>query len=103
RVMRRREFVATLGGAAAWPLAVRAQEPGHVYRLGVLHQLPRTAVQFARLVDGLRRQGFIEGRNLVVDPAGFGSNAQQYHARAAEKVQSGANVIFAACDAAMRA
>jgi putative ABC transport system substrate-binding protein len=102
--MRRREFMTLLGGVAlAWPLAARAQEPGHVYRLGVLHQLPRTAAQFARLVDGLRRQGFIEGRNLVVDPAGFGSNAQQYHARVAEMVQSGANVIFAGGDAAMRA
>jgi putative ABC transport system substrate-binding protein len=101
--MKRREFISLLGGAAAWPLAAHAQEPDRIYRLGVLHQLPRTAAQFARLFDGLRRQGFIEGRNLIVDPGGFGSSAQQYQERVAEMVQSGANVIFVGGDAAMRA
>src|SRR5438094_380552 len=103
--MKRRAFITLLGGAAAtaWPLAARAQEPDRIYRLGVLHQLPRTAAQFGRLFDGLRRQGSIEGRNLVVDPGGFGSSAQQYQERVAEMVQSGANVIFAGGDAAMRA
>jgi len=101
--MRRREFITLLGGAAAWPLTARAQETGQVYRLGVLHQLPRTAAQFARLVDGLRRQGFIEGRNLIVDPAGFGSSPEEYRQRVAEMVKSGANAIFVGGDAAMRA
>jgi len=101
--MRRREFIGLIGGAAAWPLAARAQETGQVYRLGVLHQLPRTAAQFARLIDGLRRQGLIEGRNLIVDPAGFGSSPEEYGQRVAEMVKSGANVIFVGGDAAMRA
>jgi putative ABC transport system substrate-binding protein len=101
--MRRREFLGTIGGAAVWPLGAHAQELGRVYRLGVLHQLPRTAAQFALLFDGLRRQGFIEGRNLVIDQSGFGSTAQQYHERMMEMVQSGANVIFAGGDVAMRA
>src|SRR5262249_8846680 len=79
------------------------QQPGRIYRLGVLHQLPRTAAQFSRLLDGLRRQGVIEGRNLIVDPNGFGSSAQQYQERVAQMVQSGANVIFVGGDAAMRA
>jgi putative ABC transport system substrate-binding protein len=99
----RREFITLLGAAATWPVSARAQEPGRIYRLGVLHQLPRTAAQFARLFDGLRRQGFIEGRNLAVDPRGFGSSAQQYQELVAEMVQSGADVIFCGGDAAMRA
>jgi putative ABC transport system substrate-binding protein len=101
--MNRREFIAGLGAATTWPFAAGAQEQGRIYRLGVLHQLPRTAAQFARLFDGLQRQGFIEGRNLIVDTGGFGSSAQQYPERVAEMVQSGANVIFAGGDAAMRA
>jgi putative tryptophan/tyrosine transport system substrate-binding protein len=101
--VRRRDFISGLGAATTSPFAVGAQEQGRIYRLGVLHQLPRTAAQFARLFDGFRRQGFIEGRNLIVDSSGFGSSAQQYQERVAEMVQSGANVIFVGGDAAMRA
>ena len=79
--MRRRDFIIGIAGsAAAWPFVARAQEASRVYRLGVLHQLPRTAPQFAHLVDGLRRQGFIEGRNLAVDPRGFDSRSQRLSA-----------------------
>jgi putative ABC transport system substrate-binding protein len=76
---RRRAFVALLGGAAVgWPLVARTEEARRLYRLGVLHQLPRTAPQFAQLFDGLRREGFIEGRNLVIDSRGFYSRSDQY-------------------------
>jgi hypothetical protein len=72
-----------------------------VYRLGVLHPLPRTAPQFAPLFDSLRRQGFLEGRNLAVDPRGFGTNA--YHERAVEIISSGVDVLYCGGDPAVRA
>jgi putative ABC transport system substrate-binding protein len=101
---RRRAFVALLGGAAVgWPLVARTEEARRLYRLGVLHQLPRTAPQFAQLFDGLRREGFIEGRNLVIDSRGFSSRSDQYQDRAAQIVNSGADVLICGGDATIRA
>jgi putative tryptophan/tyrosine transport system substrate-binding protein len=102
--MRRRDLITLLGCAvAAWPLAVRAQETRRVYRLGVLHQLPRTAPQFAQLLDGLRREGFIEGRNLAIDLRGFDSRSEQYQERTALLVNSGVDVLVCGGDVTIRA
>ena len=101
--LKRRDFIPLLGGAAAWPLAARAQEARRVYRLGVLHQLPRTAPQFAQLLDGLRREGFIEGRNLAIDSRGFDSRSEQYEERTALLVNSGVDVLVCGGDLAIRA
>ena len=46
--MRRREFIAVLGGAAAWPLAARAQQPAKSYRIGYLALLPGEDTTFVR-------------------------------------------------------
>jgi len=48
------------------------QEPGRIYRLGCLLTSPRDAPHYVALFDELRRLGFIEGQNLVVDAAGYG-------------------------------
>ncbi|MGH7489422.1 MAG: ABC transporter substrate binding protein, partial [bacterium] len=102
--MRRREFLGVLGGAAAVvPFDASAQQAGRVYRLGFLHPLPRPAAQFAPLFDGLRRQGFIEGRNLAVDARGFGSRPERYKDILAEILSSNVDVIFCGGDGAMRA
>ena len=65
--MRRREFIALLGGtAAAWPLAARAQQPDRVRRIGVLMAYPEddleAQAQFAAFRDGLQKLGWMEGR-----------------------------------------
>src|SRR5262249_50463904 len=65
--MRRREFVALVSGAAAWPLVARAQQSGKVWRIGVLSpgmsgQSP--ALQAFR--QGLREVGYVEGQNLAI-------------------------------------
>ena len=66
--MRRREFVALLGGAAAaWPLAARAQHSAKVSRLGVLlYSTPQADPQMETVRRGLRELGYVEGQNLIV-------------------------------------
>src|SRR5262249_38273623 len=71
RAMRRRDFIAALGTAAAWPHRARAQDAGRTYRLGMMFPFPREARESVGIVDALmdelRRNGFVEGKNLVVE------------------------------------
>ena len=66
--MRRRDFITAICGAAAWPLAARAQQPAMPV-IGVLHGV--SAAQWAdRMVGfnkGLGEAGFAEGRNVAVE------------------------------------
>ena len=101
--LKRREFITLLGGAAAWPLAARAQEPGRIYRLGCLHASPRDAPHHLALFDELRRLGFIDGQNLVVDAAGYGMSAERFAVHAADLVKARVDVILAGGDASVRA
>jgi putative ABC transport system substrate-binding protein len=64
----RRHFITLLGGAAAWPLAARAQEDGRTYRLGFLLPAARQTPPMEAFFDELRLNGFVEGKNLVVVP-----------------------------------
>ena len=52
----RRKFLATLGGAAAWPLAARAQQPGRVWRIGMLEttSMALNAANFEAFRQSLR-------------------------------------------------
>src|SRR6516165_7630539 len=68
----RREFLATLGGAAAaWPLTARAQQKEHVRRVGVhMHTSagePETQARLAAFVQGLQEAGWLVGRNVQVE------------------------------------
>ena len=68
--MRRREFITFLGGAAAgWPLAARAQQPGRVWRIGVLEttSMALNAANFEAFRQSLRDLGYIEEQNLVIE------------------------------------
>jgi putative tryptophan/tyrosine transport system substrate-binding protein len=66
--VRRREFIALLGGAAAtWPFAARAQQPAKMRRLGVLlYSTPQADPQMETIRRGLRELGYLEGQNLVM-------------------------------------
>jgi putative tryptophan/tyrosine transport system substrate-binding protein len=69
--MKRRGFIALLGGAAAWPLAARAQQADRLRRVGVLmaHQKgdPEFRDYLGAFREGLLKLGWIEGRNVSID------------------------------------
>src|SRR5262245_32994195 len=96
RHTRRRAFITLLGGAAAWPLAAHAQEAGRIYRLGFLTGRPRAIREYDAFFDEMRRDGFIEGQNLIVDARGFGLRPEQFAEIAAALARSNPDVIFSA-------
>jgi putative ABC transport system substrate-binding protein len=61
-LVRRRDFIAGLGGAAAWPVVVRAQQPKKIPVLGVLW--PNPPSQFEVMREGLAELGYVEGENI---------------------------------------
>src|SRR5262249_5892085 len=71
RHCRRGDRVTRRGGAAAWPLAVRAQQADRTRRIGVLMPLaaddPVGQARIAALHEGLEKLGWIEGRNIRID------------------------------------
>ena len=102
--MNRRTLIALFGGASlALPLQVRAQQPGRTYRIGGLQSSPREAPQNITLLDELRRLGFIEGQNLIIDPHGFGLRSEQFLQAAVELVNAQVDVILAGGNPAIRA
>ena len=98
--MKRRNFITLLGGAAAWPLAAHAQQPGErVQRIGVLmNRAPDDAEGQARLkalVQGLQQLGWVEGRNVRMDVRWTAGIADRLHRYAAELVALMPDVILA--------
>jgi putative ABC transport system substrate-binding protein len=67
--MNRREFITLLGGAAAWPVAARAQQSAKVARIGFLSLGPASAWsnRVEALRAGLRDLGWIDGKNVVIE------------------------------------
>ncbi len=67
--MKRRQFIAGLGSAAAWPVVARAQQAGRVRRVGVLMPYIErdTDARLSYFVQGLAQLGWIGGRNLRMD------------------------------------
>jgi putative ABC transport system substrate-binding protein len=97
--MKRREFITLLSSvaAAAWPLAVRAQQPGKIYRLGLLSAgAPGIGPADDRrkaLVIGLAARGFVEGRNVLYEERWAGARAELLGNLAAELKRANVDVI----------
>jgi putative ABC transport system substrate-binding protein len=103
-IMRRRDFITILGGAAAaWPLAARAQQGGRAYRLGFLVPGGRDIPAVVAFFDELRLNGFIEDQNLTVIPGGFDIRNEQIAEAAAAIVRAGPDAIVAGPELQLRA
>jgi putative ABC transport system substrate-binding protein len=99
-MIRRRELVGALGGAAAvWPLSVHAQQPDRVRRVGVLLSLsaddPQGQARLKAFVQGLEQLGWTDGRNMRIDTRWSAGNADDTRKYAAELVALAPEVILA--------
>jgi putative ABC transport system substrate-binding protein len=96
--MRRREFI-TLLGAAAWPLAARAQQGEPIRRIGVLMSLaaydPQGQARITAFLQALQQLGWTDGRNLQIDTRWAAGNAEDIRKYAAELTALAPDVILA--------
>src|SRR6516162_6034856 len=96
--MRRREFIAGIGSAAAWPLAARAQQGGPMRRIGVLmayHENDPVAKAFVTaFIQALADLGWTDGRNMRMDLRWGGSDISQIRAFAQELVGLQPDIIL---------
>jgi putative ABC transport system substrate-binding protein len=97
--VKRREFIAGLGTAAAWPLAARAQQPERIRRIGVLIGVAAddtdAQARLAAFVQALAQLGWTEGRNVRIDSRWGGGDAADLRKYAAELIALAPDVIFA--------
>ena len=89
-IARRKLLAALLGGAAAWPLAARAQQPERVRRIGVLMNVgaddPEGQTRIVAFVQGLQQSGWSDGRNVRIDIRWGGGDPERIRKYAAELV-----------------
>jgi putative tryptophan/tyrosine transport system substrate-binding protein len=98
----RRQFITLLGGAAAWPLAARAQQPGKAARIGYLAiRAPMSADE--ALLQALRELNWIEGRNIVIERRFSAGNFDRLREFAAELVRLKVDAIVAVASASTQA
>ena len=95
----RREFITLLGGGAAWPVAVRAQQSERIRRVGVLMSLaaddPESSARLTAFVRGLQELGWSDGRNVRIDIRWGAGDAEDFRKYAAELVALAPDIILA--------
>jgi putative ABC transport system substrate-binding protein len=100
----RRELITLLGGAAAWPLAARAQQGGRVRRIGALmagdENDPVAKAYLSALTQALADLGWTDGRNVRMDLRWGGNDTSRIRALAQELVGLQPDIIVATATAA---
>ncbi|MGC2825707.1 MAG: ABC transporter substrate-binding protein [Pseudolabrys sp.] len=105
--MRRREFITLIGGAAAWPIMVHAQQPDRMRRIGVLmfftEDDPQSKSRIAALIEGLQQLDWNVGRNVKLDVRWDAADVARSRRYAAELVALAPDVILTAASPATAA
>jgi putative ABC transport system substrate-binding protein len=97
--MKRREFITLLGGAAAWPLAARAQQPDRMRRIGMLLTAaaddPESLARVGAFLQALAQLGWTVGRNVRIESRWGAGNADVIRKHAVELAALAPDVILA--------
>src|SRR5262245_49498946 len=98
-MIRRREFITLLAGAAAWPVAARAQQAGKTRRIGVLMNLAaddsESMARIGAFLHGLHQVGWVDGRNVVIHYRWGAGDNERIRKSAQELVALAPDVILA--------
>ena len=95
--IRRREFIITLGGAAAWQFAARAQQGGRIPRIGFLwHAGSREeeSPNIEAVIEGFAKLGYVEGRNIILEHRFPNEEPERFRTMAAELVALNVDVLM---------
>jgi putative ABC transport system substrate-binding protein len=105
--IKRRDFIALLGGAATWPLPARGQQPERMRRIGVLMNLavgdPEGETRRAAFLQALQQLGWSDGRNVRIDYRWAAGDAGHFQRYAQELLALAPDVIFAAATPSVQA
>jgi putative tryptophan/tyrosine transport system substrate-binding protein len=105
--MRRRDFITLLGGAAAWPIAARAQQGERMRRIGVLMNLaaddPVSQARMNVIVQALHQSGWTEGVNIRIDVRWAAADPERFRRYATELVSLAPDIILASTSASVAA
>src|SRR5262249_38627057 len=103
-IIGRRELLAALGGAAAWPLAAPAQQPGKTPRVGYIRAGTLENDPYREeFVRGMRDLGYVEGRNIAYEFRHYGDDAESIPALISDLLRANVDIIVVGGTAALRA
>src|SRR4051794_2300273 len=99
--MKRRDFIAAVGAATAWPFEVRAEQPAKIKRIALVSPATKVADMnitgnrvYRAFIEELRRLGYVENQNLIVERYSGEGRTERYDSLAREVVSTSPDLIF---------